>query len=242
MRDQLDALEALSSIDMQLAELDHEIEQIPAHVKELDSEVQILRNLLEKEREQLSEAEEWDTQADKELKIQEELLTKSRGKQSSARNERELNAAQREIEAIRKAMSDKEEERLQLLEAVSERRQNIAKHESEIAELQKVLDAASAEAKAQAVEVEKKKNVWIEQRTEASEKLKPKIKKLYEHIRTSRPNAVVEFLNETCLGCNMSLPPQIYIDVQRMNRIYQCPYCNRIIYFKERKDAEADSE
>lgn len=242
MRDQLEALEALSSIDMQLAELDHQIEQIPAHVKELDGEVQILRNLLEKERAQLSEAEEWDTQADRELKIQEELLTKSRGKQSSARNERELNAAQREIEAIRKAMSDKEEERLQLLEAVSERRQNIAKHESEIAELQKVLDGAEAEARAKATEVESKKSVWIEQRTEAETKLKPKIKKLYEHIRTSRPNAVVELLNETCLGCNMSLPPQIYIDVQRMNRIYQCPYCNRIMYFKPRKDAEAESE
>jgi hypothetical protein len=186
---------------------------------------------LEKEREQLAEAEEWDQQAEREIKLQDELLAKSRGKQSGARNERELTAAQREIEAIKKATSDKDEERLQMMEAMNERRRNIAKHETEIGELQKVLDAAAAEAKLKAAEVEAKKREWDGRRAAAASKLKPRILKLYDNIRKSRTNAVVELSDETCLGCNMSLPPQIYIDVQRMNRIFQCPYCSRIIYF-----------
>ncbi len=238
MRDQLEALQELSTIDMRLSELDNQIMQIPAHVKELDSEVEILRNLLEQERQQLAEAEEWDQQADRELKRQDELLTKSRNKQANARNERELNAAQREIETIKKAMNEKEEERLQLMEAVSERRQNIAKHESEIAELQKVLDAAEAKAKKKASTVESQKKQWIDQRDDAMAKLKPRVLKVYEHVRKGRVNAVVELVDETCKGCNMSLPPQLYIDVQHMNRIYQCPYCSRIIYFRPHSEEE----
>lgn len=232
MRDQLEALEELSAIDMQLSELDRQIDEIPAHVRELDGELEVLRNLLERERQQLAEAEEWDQQAAREIKIQEELLTKSRNKQAGARNERELSAAQREIEAIKKAMSEKEEERLQLMEAITERRENIVKHEAEIAELQKVLDSAEAEAKAKAGEVESKKSKWIEQREGAAKKLKPRVLKLYEYIRSGRPNAVVQLIDETCQGCNMQVPPQMYIDVQRMNKLYQCPYCSRIIYFK----------
>jgi hypothetical protein len=231
VRDQLDALQELSSVDLQLTELDSQLAQIPAHVAELDAEVQVLRNLLEKERQQLVEAEEWDQQAEREIRLQEELLAKSRGKQSGARNERELTAAQREIEAIKKATSDRDEERLQMMEAMNERRRNIAKHEAEIGELQKVLDAAAAEAREKAVEVEGKKRQWDDRRASAAAKLKPRVLKLYDNIRKSRANAVVELSDETCLGCNMSLPPQMYIDVQRMNRIFQCPYCSRIIYF-----------
>lgn len=240
MRDQLEALQVLTAIDVQLSNLDKQINKIPGQVRELDSELEVLRNLLERERQQLVEAEEWDQQAEREIKIQEELLTKSRSKQANARNERELNAAQREIEAIKKAMSEKEEERLQLLDAVNERRQSIAKHEAEIAELQKVLDSAEAEAKEKASEVESQKQEWIDRRQDAVTKLKPRILKLYEYIRTAKPNAVVEVINETCQGCNMSIPPQTYIEVQRMNRIHQCPYCKRIMYFKPRDEEQSE--
>jgi uncharacterized protein len=236
VRDQLEALEELSAIDMQLTELDRQIEEIPAHVRELDGELEVLRNLLERERQQLAEAEEWDQQAAREISIQEELLTKSRNKQAGARNERELSAAQREIEAIKKAMSEKEEERLQLMEALTERRGSIVKHEAEIAELQSVLNTAEAEAKARAKEVESRKKKWIDQRGAASKKLKSRVLRLYEHIRSGRPNAVVQLIDETCQGCNMQVPPQMYIDVQRMNKLYQCPYCSRIIFFKAREE------
>ncbi len=241
MRDQLEALKQLSVIDMELAELDQEIEKIPAHALELDGELEVLRNLLERERQQMTEAEEWDQQAEREISIQEELLVKSRNKQAGARNERELNAAQREIETIKKATGEKETERLQLLEAVTERRQSIATHEAEIAELQKVLDGKMAAAKKKQAEVESRKHKWIGQREAARKKLKPRMFKIYESIRVgrNRPDAVVEILNETCLGCNMQVPPQIYIEVQRMDRLHQCPYCKRIFYFQTHEEQPA---
>lgn len=238
MRDQLEALEKISHIDARLNELDRELEQIPAHVKELDGEVQVLRNLLEREREALREAEEWDQQAERELKIQEELLGKSRSKQAGARNERELNAALREIDDIRKAMSEKEGERLQVLEAISERRESITKHEQEIGELDSQLSVAEAAARKKAGGIDSRRAKWITAREEHVKNLRPRVNKLYEHIRSGRANAVVEILDETCQGCNMQVPAQFYIEVQRMNRIHQCPYCSRIFYFRGHQKEE----
>lgn len=231
MRDQLEALEELSHIDARLVELGRELDRIPGRMKDLDAEFETLRNLLERERELLKGAEEWDQQTERELRIQEELLGKSRGKQASARNERELNAAQREVEEIRKAMSEKEAERVQVLDAISERRKSIAQHEADIAELETQVGMAEAEAKQQGLGVEAERAKWIEQRQQIEKKLRPRVLKLYEHVRSSRPNAVVEVLHETCQGCNMQIPPQTYIEVQRMEKIYQCPYCSRIFYF-----------
>jgi hypothetical protein len=236
VRDQLEALQQLAHVDEELAEFDREAERIPAHVKELDSEIEILRKLLEREREQLTEAESWDRQAEREVKIQEDLLGKSRAKQGGARNEREVTAAAREIDAIRKAMTEKDEERLQVMQAIAERRENIAKHEAEVADLQSVLDAADAEAREKLGEVDGKRKHWIAEREKAVAKLQPRTLRLYEHVRKGRGNAIAQVIGETCQGCNMSLPPQIYIEVQRAERIHQCPYCSRIIYFARPAD------
>jgi predicted nucleic acid-binding Zn-ribbon protein len=238
VRDQLEALEELSVIDQRLAEIDREIQAIPARVKELDHDVQGLRSLLEKERNELAEAEEWDQQAEREIKIQEELLAKSRSKQAGARNERESSAAAREIETIKKSMAEKEDERLQMMEALAERRRNITKHEAEIAELQAVLDATGAEADKKAASVAGQKEQWEVQRQTMVGRLNARVLRLYEGVRRGRPNPVVEMIDETCQGCNMSLPPQIFIDVQRMERIYQCPYCKRIVFVRVKREAE----
>ena len=211
--------------------MDREAETIPAQVRELDGEIEILRQLLEREREQLTEAESWDRQADRELRIQEDLLAKSRAKQSASRNERELSAAVREIDSIRKSVGEKEEERLQVMEAIAERRVNIAKHEAEVGELTKVLEAADGEARAKLAEVDAAKREWDERRAAAVARISPRVVKLYEYIRKGRGKALAQILGETCQGCNMSLPPQTFIEVQKMERIHQCPYCSRIIYY-----------
>ena len=39
--------------------------------------------------------------------------------------------------------------------------------------------------------------------------------------------------NGTCRGCNMNIPPQLYIVLQRGATIETCPSCHRIIYWED---------
>jgi predicted nucleic acid-binding Zn-ribbon protein len=45
--------------------------------------------------------------------------------------------------------------------------------------------------------------------------------------------AVVNVKNGVCLGCFMNIPPQLFIEVTKNNRLILCPSCNRIFYFTE---------
>ena len=44
---------------------------------------------------------------------------------------------------------------------------------------------------------------------------------------------VVEARGESCSGCFMSIPPQIFVNVKKNAEIITCPNCQRILYYKE---------
>src|SRR5574341_758171 len=45
--------------------------------------------------------------------------------------------------------------------------------------------------------------------------------------------AVVEARGESCIGCYMSIPPKVFVNVKKNNAIINCPHCRRILYYKE---------
>jgi len=65
--------------------------------------------------------------------------------------------------------------------------------------------------------------------------------KRYASIRMRRGLAVVSVRSGTCQGCNMNIPPQLYIVIQRGQTIETCPSCHRIIYWEDlMKDDKGD--
>jgi predicted nucleic acid-binding Zn-ribbon protein len=71
------------------------------------------------------------------------------------------------------------------------------------------------------------------ERDKLAAQVKPDVLKRYGNIRMRRGLAVVSVRNGTCQGCNMNIPPQLYIVIQRGQTIETCPSCHRIIYWED---------
>ena len=71
------------------------------------------------------------------------------------------------------------------------------------------------------------------ERDKLATQVKPDVLKRYASIRMRRGLAVVSVRNGTCQGCNMNIPPQLYIIIQRGQTIETCPSCHRIIYWED---------
>jgi hypothetical protein len=58
---------------------------------------------------------------------------------------------------------------------------------------------------------------------------------LYRRVKAAKADelGVAAVHAATCRGCNVSLPPQMYNDLQRNDRLKHCPNCDRIIYWEE---------
>ncbi len=96
-------------------------------------------------------------------------------------------------------------------------------------------------AKARMAEIEAKIAELRAERDKLAAAVKPEVLKRYGNIRMRRGLAVVSVRNGTCQGCNMNIPPQLYIIIQRGQTIETCPSCHRIIYWEDlMKDDQGD--
>ena len=54
-----------------------------------------------------------------------------------------------------------------------------------------------------------------------------------KRYRSLGGKVVVEARGESCSGCFMSIPPQLFVNVKKNTEVLTCPHCSRILYYKE---------
>jgi predicted nucleic acid-binding Zn-ribbon protein len=242
LKSELAALEELQSLDLKTLELHKELGAIPETLQEIREEVNHIASLLEREKERLKEAEEWRLEREKDVATQNTMLTKSKAKLQSVRNEKEQKAAQREIDTIRKNIQDREDEALKVMEAIEQYRAAIEDHTKEFAELEAHLTESEAKGKARIEDLQATINKVESRRSEITRRIPEKILRLYERIHKRLGRAVVEAKDGFCLGCNMEILAQTYNELQRGDKLYQCANCFRILIFKPKEEAEVPEE
>ena len=73
----------------------------------------------------------------------------------------------------------------------------------------------------------------MERREAVTKQLESNLYKLYNTLKEKRKGVgVVSVKQETCQGCFVNVPPQMFIEVQKNNALIRCPNCNRILYWE----------
>ncbi len=242
MKNELASLEELQTLDSGTLEHRNELGAIPENLEAMRGDVTHVGEILDREKERLAEAEQWRLDREKGISSQNELLIKSKAKLQVARNEKENQAAQREIDTIRKTIQEREEETLKVMEAIDQYRVAIDKHTSEFKELEKQLADSEGEAKARMAEIETEIRKTEARRAEIVGRIPEKTMRLYDRIQKRLGQAVVEAVDGSCTGCHIGILAQMYNELQRGDKLYQCPNCFRILIYKEKTDPEVAEE
>lgn len=230
MLEQLAALAKISVIDAEALRTDIALKEIPEHIAEFEGNVKRLAEFLGVERVELHEAEVLLAAQEEELQNQSQALARSKAKGARARNMREADAVERELDVIRRSTKEREEEREKLRAAIAKRRVSITKHESELAELERLSVEEKRVAETRVAELQAVREKVMAGRKELAIKLPPEILKRYELIRDKRQAGAVAIKANICAGCNTSLRPNQVIAVLRGETFEQCPRCQRLLY------------
>lgn len=233
MKDQLELLWELQKIDLGLKHINEERERYPRKIKKLDEKISIERERLQAEKEKVDLLEKERREKERHLGDSQEKIKKAEGRMFEVKTNKEYQALLTEIEAIKGASGREEEEILQVLEEIDELKKDLSKREKEVATL---LEKIEAEKKMIEEKMAQDEIFWKEQmerREVLSKQIESKLYKLYHTLREKRQGVgVVNVKQETCQGCFVHIPPQMFIQVQRNNEIIRCPNCNRILYFE----------
>ena len=233
MRDELVALADLAKMDDSVRHIDAELKQLPERLTELRASVQTLETLLAQEREQLTQAEALKGTQSLELQERGQGLARARRNAAHASNAKEANAGEREIEANRRAIKEREDELKRIGEAIEAKTASLAERETDFQGAQELLQSEEANSKARIDELSSERGKHLGGRDDLIEKLPKMIVKRYDRLRTGMVSAVSVVAGGACTACRMKIPAQLYIDLQRAEEIHQCPHCRRLMVLQE---------
>jgi len=233
LRDQLELLWELQKIDLLLKTIKEERDRYPKEVKKLDENQVIEKERIQKEREKIESLEKERRRKEGNLNLEQEKIKRAEGRMFEVKTNKEYQALLSEIEAIKEADSREEEEILQVMDEIDELKKDLSRREKEMAITMEKIEAEKRkiqEGMAQGDAVWKKQ---LERREVLSKQIESKLFKLYNTLKEKRQGiGVVSAKQETCQGCFVNVPPQMFIEVQKNNSLIRCPNCNRILYWE----------
>ncbi len=231
MQEQLDYL-------IQMQQLDNTIELTLIHSQEnprkaalVDQETQKVQEAFQNFKKEMDEIKKQRRVLEREVDEFDQKIKKSQVKLMEVKTNKEYRAMLTEIEELKKFKAGKEDLLLEFLERSEEgaKKEKVLKGEMEakIAEGKLIKKGLEKEARGYEEEISELNR----KRKELGSRVDSTLLRQYEFLRERlKGMAVAEVREATCLGCHMLLPPQLYNELHRQDRIITCPSCLRILY------------
>jgi predicted nucleic acid-binding Zn-ribbon protein len=232
VRDQLRALVKLAEIDSLAKDIDERLKGIPAELEERRQGVRKIEDLVARQRAGILEAEKLFGSQETDIATRNDTLSKSRAKGAKARTMREAEAAERELEAVRRSIKEGEAERDRLKERIEKTRAGLAEPEAMLETQKSELAAAEVAAETRLAELRIEREKALIGRSEWSGKINKDYLKIYDRLRTKLTPAVAEMVDGTCKSCRLAMPANRYLVLLKGNDFMQCQSCMRILYHR----------
>lgn len=232
MQEQVELLRELQELDLELLEKRKEkktleteqsmimadLNKVQEMVDSLDSEIEALK------------AQRKDLAQD--LRVEEDNIKRAEDRLPTIKTQKEYVALLKEVDAAKKMNKEIQDKIDRLDEQMNALVEDRDEKTDELSELNSGVEERRQEIAASIEQCEKILNEGDDKRDALLEKLPNKIRKRYELLLDRRDGlAIVEARHETCLGCHMNLPPQLFNSLFTSDDIQSCPHCNRMLYF-----------
>jgi len=232
VREQLEALAELNRIDQGTRQIDLEISDQQQSLEQLRTDVGRMQELLTREQRQLAEAETLRTTTQREIEDLSERLGRSTARAGSARTSREATASQREVEVLRREREERAARVTELEKVIEQVKASVERHNGEFGELQKHLEEEEAEVAKRLAGLEATKTLQTQARGSVVQRVRADLRAKYDTVRARKGSAVAEVTGGVCRACNIALPPQLFAKLHDGRELFQCPSCQRILYFR----------
>jgi uncharacterized protein len=229
--EQLKNLEHLQELDLKIDSLKKDQNSLPSSLRQMDDSLNKLRVSLDSKKNQASEIEKVQRQTLAALDLNKDRLARSNTKLEAVHNSQEFQAANKEIEQLKKLNVSLEE---QLKKANSEleiTQKDVIGLEAQFNQLKQERDAQATVLSGQDSQYQVDISALVGERSKYTVHVESRILSQYDRIRGARGGlGIVPAVGGRCKGCNMMVPPQLYNEVQKGSALHSCPSCHRLLF------------
>jgi predicted nucleic acid-binding Zn-ribbon protein len=233
VKEELEYLIKLQYIDLRIIDKKRMIDKIPLKMGESELSLNTFRKDINKIKQRLDSLERQKRDKERALDDMNEKIEKLKARTADIKTNKEYQAHLKEIEAAEKDLDATEDQILVVMEEIdTSLRQmkleeaNFKIKEDNIKEFKKKLEGDLLEAEKELLPLEETRSKIVDALD----------RELYDQylilFKSCKGVAVTEAKEEICMGCNMNIPPQLFVEVKKNEEIINCPQCRRILYCK----------
>ena len=227
-------LEKVHDQDLKLNRLIEDRENGPREITALEKELAAEREKMAIEKQKLEKLQVDESKKQSQLDEETQMMKKKQDRIGEIKNQKEYQANIREIEASRMEMSILEED-LKLI------REKTMKQQEVFEEAKKQFETYEGDVAEKRVEIEKRLSTLESEyngikknRDELAKNVDPSILSLYDRVRRrTKGPALLKVSQPSCPNCFMSISPQRFNEVIKMQSLVTCESCQLMFLWKD---------
>jgi predicted nucleic acid-binding Zn-ribbon protein len=233
LRSQIEILASLQNVDREIKEKKGIKQGLLGELQTKEKEIQAKKQEIAMLTAINAEKEKLRAEKDRVLQDEGKKAMDRRMRMNRIKNVKELQALQREIEQIRQSNGELEEELIRIMEEMEGISNEIKAKEEDLAKLQEEWNQKQEEMKMQISGIDRAVTEASTLRQSIAAQIAGDLIRRYELIFSRRGGtAVVEVAGGICQGCYMNIPPQLWNEIIKSEKVNLCPSCQRILYYK----------
>ncbi len=234
-KEQIQCLVKLQQIEIDASKIQKYIDSVDSRIEALETGVKDFEKIIEDEKAVISELNQKYKAYETDVQINLEGISKSKEKLRSVKTNKEYQSSLKEIEDLEALNSKIEDEMLEFLDHIEGAEKKLGNVETEYSV---IVDQAKSEKTDILEEADQGKRELLElntSREDIARSIGSELLKKFTETKNKQTNkiAIVAVSDAVCQGCNMNIPPQMYNELHRFDRLHYCPYCQRLIYLDD---------
>ncbi len=230
LKEGLQKLANLANIEQEIQKIKTSLDEIPLNLKEMGNKLAQLSKDFEEKKKILELSETEAQQIDKDLAESKELLKNRETKLYEIKTTKEYQAAQKEIASAKKNNIEKEIKLPELRQKVESLKNEVSSLENEVLALQSKIQEEESRIGSDLEKLRQQLEEKLTDKQKIFGDLDKNLVTKYEKVLARKQPAMAPILVGVCQECNINVPPQLYIEIQKYTQVINCPSCFRILY------------
>jgi predicted nucleic acid-binding Zn-ribbon protein len=232
VNEQLGWLIRLQELDTQIDLLREKRERLPHAIEEAKSPIDKAKAEYEKAKTIYESLSHQRRDKERDLTTREEKLTKLQTRTTEIKTNKEYQAHLTEIEAAKQEKGNLEEALLVLMDQTDQAKKEMDLKQKVVAQEESRFQQECQRMEAEMGEAEETLKQLEQESKSVTAKIEGRLLREYQQLRATRKGlAVVSVKEGACLGCCLALPPQLFADVRKNEKILTCSQCHRFLYW-----------
>jgi uncharacterized protein len=233
------SLVELQSIDNRVSSLDKEIAGEYGELEKRQRDIEERKASITKLQEKLGASDKRRRELEAEVEDELARIKERQTKLMNVQTNREYQSLLKEIEDSKRNNKQREEELVLLMEQIESLQQKLGEETTLCESKEGLLGEEQQKTEKHAAALNEKKAKVAKVRQEKAEEVPAALLKKYELLRERRNGTALAPVNGgVCRGCNMNIPPQLFIELQKGEQLLACPTCNRLMFYQAEEEKD----